>query len=87
MTSARRRKGSFARLSESGGSPRWRRGYGRKLGAGQERAGPGADLIALPQENRRQEEFLVDEIEILQLGQDLNLNQGRPRHEKKLLQN
>lgn len=55
VTSARRRKGSFARLSESGGSSHWRRGYRRKLGAGQERAGPGADstvadLVALPPE-------------------------------------
>lgn len=76
MTSARRRKGSFARLSESGGSPRWRRGYGRKLGAGQERAGPGAnspvaDLVALLQENRSREEFPVVLIEILPLEQKL----------------
>lgn len=58
------------------GSPRWRRGYGRKLGAGQERAGPGAnspvaDLVALPQENRSREEFPVVLIEILPLEQKL----------------
>lgn len=75
MTSARRRKGRFARLSESGGTPRWGRGFGRRLGPGQERAGPGdtlvSDSVALPQENRSREGFLVVVIEILHLGQNL----------------
>lgn len=92
MTSARRRrKRSPARIRESGAPPLWRRGYGRSLGAGPEKAGPGAGSgslpgsVTVPKENTSRREFLAVVTAILRLGQ--KLNQGRPRYEKKLLQN